>query len=45
MEGKYESIDRPHIIRTIQEGMDLEECFRPEDLQSISCYTAMLGCC
>ena len=47
MEGKYERIDRPRIIRTIQEGMDLEGCFGPEDLQSIlvSCYTATLGGC
>jgi hypothetical protein len=44
MEGKCESIDRSHIIRTIQEGMDLEGCFGPEDLQSI-CHTAILGCC
>ena len=45
MEEKCDSIDRSHIIRTIQEGMDLEGCFGPEDLQSISCYTAILGCC
>jgi len=47
MEEKCDSIDRSHIIRTIQEGMHLEGCFvcTPEDLQSISCYTAILGCC
>ena len=49
MERKCERIDRPHIIRTIQEGMDLEGCFgrAAEDLQSIlvSCYTVTLGAC